>query len=236
MNTSPLQLVLAALLGGGFAGAAVLFSARAPSVVETASAPVIAAAPTTDAALLARVAALEERNLALQMQLSLLSTAEPQAVRQPSPSEELASVSRAEFEALKRRLDDLQSSGVADFAEPEVLEEKVAGALTEIRKKETTQKTRSYNESRRAGLDMAIQKISEPLELSRGQSNDLRAALLAQYDREDETLRMWENGEADQRIAERKTSDLQLFNSDLGRVLNAQQLEQFWAIARNARK
>lgn len=226
--------VLVAALVGGLAAATVA-TMLAPSTDAGSSASV--AAPRADDVLERRLAALEDGQRALALELAMLRDVAAAPERSdPAGTSASEGVSREEFEALARSIAGTAPRADPAPLEPQVLQEQVTSALNTIRKEEKLSAVRSYHEKRRERVDQDVGRLSERLELTSVQSDGLKTVLLAQYDREDEQRRLWEQGGNDELLAARKAEDLELFSVDLGRVLSAHQVEQFWRVVAAAGK
>ncbi len=214
-------LALAAVLAGGRRS-----GAGAASVAPTPPAP-------ADRALTARLDALSGEVRELHERLALLEL-RPASVPRAPATVEFASVE--ELESLRRELRDaIAGSGAGQPAapsDPAALKEQVATTLSEIRKSEAVTAARASLEKRVAGLDDTMREIEPWLALTPGQSSGVRAALQAQYEREAELVRLWQEGGDPALIAERKRGDHELLRNDLSLYLDAQQLETFWAKVR----
>ena len=103
-----------------------------------------------------------------------------------------------------------------------------ADALSDIRREEAISKVREYQEARTARLDEDLGKMEDWLELTPYQVEEMRGVLLAQYEREDEQRRMWEDGEGDEILEERKASDGALFWEECERILAPEQYATFF--------
>ena len=175
--------------------------------------------------LLARVDRLTMRNSDLQQRLDELEQRSAGSERTPLGN----FASQSEFEELRDEVRALQaSSGVAP-EEPEIFKEQIAGALSEIRREETIEKLKQYQEKRVARLDQDLEKMRTWLELEEYQVNEVRDSLVDQYAREDEQRQLWEAGESDEILAERKRADGQLFWDEMRIVLTPEQYDTFWA-------
>jgi len=181
-----------------------------------------------------RLAALEAENLRLSGRLAALEAqpraAEPARVPAgtPAPDPELDSepelglVSISEADAVLRRA--LESDGG-------LLEERVAQTIAKVRKDEQAAKVQAHHEKRLARLDADVERFTEKLELDTHQAQQLRAALLAQYDRDAALTQLWEQGVADDVLGEQKQADGAAFSEDLGAFLSDDQLDTFWNAA-----
>lgn len=238
-DSALLALLAAALVGGAGAGALAvwLLSPSEPGTREPAPVPAPAAeggsAPDPSAELLTRLDELAAANRELRARLDEL---EHRAA--PLPRVPVADfASKEELEALRAEVRELvpeliqrtAASPGADVPEPASFEDRVAETLTAIRKQEKVTAVREKQEQRVARLDQDVARIDEWLQLDRRQTDELRTALLAQYERETELRRLWEEGVEDELLGERKRSDLESFRSDLEVFLTPAQLETFWS-------
>ncbi len=178
-----------------------------------------------DAELVARLDALAEENRRLRDRLAMLER-RPAPVQRAPVTDGLASLD--DVDALREEVREaLASRGEVPVGSPE-LKTKIVDALTEIRKEEAVEKVRASQEHRTERLEEDVARIEEWLDLTPAQSNDMRTALLAQYDREAEVWRLWSEGVEDEVLGERKRSDGEAFRDDLGRFLTPEQLDTFW--------
>ena len=229
----PLHVVLV-VAGVGLLGAAVLLLAlwttvAVPAEVVEPAAARAEAGPSEVGALRDEVAALRRRLLAAE--------ARPEPLPSDAPEREPAGgyVSREEFEAFREelfaRLDALDAGGAAVEAHPEAddpLKARVADVLQEVRKEEAVEGVRKYHDYRRERLEAHLETYQEWLGLDSYQVDEMRVALSTHYDREDEQMRRWEEGESDEALGQLKAIDGALFYEDLEAFLGPEQLETFW--------
>jgi len=220
-------LVICTALGSALATGVIFFILAAIPVGETVyvdePARVIVAEAVDDGSeLLARIDRLTMRNSDLQRRLEELEQRSVGSERTPLGN----FVSQAELEELRDEVRALQGgTSVALEEEPEVFKDQIAGALTEIRRAEAIEKVKKYQEQREARLEQDLGKVSGWLELEEYQVAELRDSLVAQYAREDEQRRMWEAGESDEVLAERKQADGQIFWDEMRVVLTPEQYD-----------
>lgn len=223
--------LLVSLLALGLAGLAVLdpFDAapeRAPvtgpdegEVVKTLS---------------TRLAALEAENLRLAGRLAALESqpraAEPARapVELRAPATEGGSAAAPEA---KRILDADEALRHALEDDAGFFEARVTQTLEKVRKDEQVAKVQAYHEKRLAQLDADVERFTEKLELDAYQAQQLRTALLAQYDRDTALTQLWDQGASDEVLGEQKQADGAAFTDDLGAFLSDQQLQTFWSTA-----
>ena len=178
------------------------------------------------AALLARLDALAEDNRALRERIAVLELRPAAGSRAPVvPLEGL--VAQEEFDAFRTRVEATLARLGPLPQEPGEFQEQVAEALSTIRKQERVAQVRSSMEQRLAELDEMMPRLEQRLGLSAYQSNRMRSALLARYERDDELVRMWEDGADNQVLGERKASNHQAFREELSGFLSPQQQEGF---------
>ncbi len=223
---SALTVSIIALLLSAAAIATLL--ARRPGPDTSGEAPVLAGELAAEGELRERLEELAAENRALRDRLAMLELRAAPEARTPVTE---GFATREELEALREELFDALAGGsplgsaIPDGSSE--LEERVAGALTAIRKQEAVDKARARQEDRSASLEDTMPKIEQWLELSPHQSNEMRSALLAQYDRETDLIRRWEAGEDPELLGEQKRSDREAFQSELALFLSADQLETF---------
>jgi hypothetical protein len=222
MSSTGVTLVVSALAGGAVA-ATIVFVGSAPRAAEEGPAPVAPVAPTVEAELLARVDALTEENRELLervMQLELRPAADERSPAQVFATRDELDAFREEIHGWLAQLDTSN--------EPDTFKRQVADTLSAIRKEERVAAVRKGQEMRLERLNEDVAKIEEWLELDSYQVVEMRAALLAQYEREDEVRRLWEEGVDDETLGEQKRDAGERFRADLGRFLTQEQRETFW--------
>ena len=177
-----------------------------------------------------RIEALTQRIRDLNERLSALELVPvaPPSSRSPGAS---TFVSREEFDSLRREvLKALSGRGTAaskgDSASDE-FRDQVAATLSEIRKAEAVRNVRAKQESQIERLNERMPKIEGWLELTPDQSTRMRSALLAQYDRDAELTRRWEEGESDEVLGEIKRTNRETHLTELGQILTPAQLETY---------
>ena len=219
-------LVLVGLTGGiagGAAGAAVALLLGSPSADAPPPVAPQHTASAQDAALVARVAGLEEQGRALQDELARLEALQAAASRAPAGPV----VSPEDLEALRAELE----SAVAGAAVPRSvdLEAQVADALTTIRREERAEVYRGQQERRLERLDEVLPRLEQRLVLTRYQSSRMRRALTDRYEREAELLGLWQEGASDEVVGQQKRADAEAFRDELASFLTEDQLEGFWS-------
>jgi len=181
--------------------------------------------------LAARLSELAAENRELRERLAALERRPaPSVRRQPvagdwASKEELAELREELLAALAAR----GAEGSAAAADPAELEQRVASTLSKLRHAEAVEKVRSYHEERSERLEETLPKIEEWLELAPYQTEAMRTALLAQYEREAELVRRWEAGEDSELLGEQKTADREAHRADVTVFLTPAQLETYWA-------
>lgn len=226
MRNTLVSILLAGLFGGIVGAAAHHFLASDGSASSTDESST-AVGPAGESVLLDRLTALEARERALSQEIALWRSAPAPSPRAPAEGQY---ASLADLESLRNRLDAELAARKATPVRQEEFRDQVEDALTTIRKQESVTAMRGYQEKRRARLDTDVGTISSKLRLSSHQADQMRAALDAQYVREDEQLRLWEEGVPKEEIGARKQADGEQFARDVGQFLDKDQLEQFWTI------
>jgi hypothetical protein len=202
------------------------------SAGSQAEAESVAVAHDPSDSLLLRVEDLWDENRALRDRLSALEL-------RPLP----ASSSRVpvvtgfatleEFEAFRdevRELLDERKAIPAELAnEPDGFKDHVASTLAEIRQEESVEKARAWQEEGLERLEESMPKFDTWLELTPYQSEQMRSALLVQYDRNAELTRRWEAGEDTQVLGEVKRTDREAHLTELSVFLTPEQLEVYSA-------
>lgn len=231
---SLLIVSLLALALGAVAVAAMLGRPAAPGPrADAAALP----APGPAAELLARVEALSRENRELRERVTELELRpapesdrhrEPAVARDSATSAELAEL-RAELAALRAELERPGTFAARPVEASPDFKETVASTLTQIRKQEQVDKVRSQMELRLERLDQTLPKIDEWLGLTRYQSNSMRSALLARYEREAELVRRWEAGEDPAVLGDVKAADREAHRREIAAFLTPAQLETYVA-------
>ncbi len=230
MNSAPIPLLACAVLLGSLSAGAVTYlmlddgSSRSREASSPSVQPDLARAGDELLALRARVDALVQQSLDLQMRLAMLEDRPAPATRTPIEG----FLSKAEFDAFAKDVRASLAVRAIAAAEPQELKEQVAGALIDLRKEEAVKQVRDYQEKRTARLDKDVEEITERLALSSYQAQEMRTLLADQYEREDEVRRLWEDGADDELLGARKETSREEFQSDLERALTPEQVTRFW--------
>jgi len=211
IGTGWLVIALAITPAGGFEHSAV-------------SPEVIVATPVDESsALLAKIDDLQMENSLLQGRLEQLEQRATGSERTPVGPFAL----QAALDELAKEVRSLQRTAAPGASVPDEFKEQIAGALTEIRREEKFEAVRKYQEQRAERIETDLEKLAGWLELDDYQVDEVRDALLVQYEREDEQRRLWEAGESDEVLAERKQQDGELFWADMQVFLTPEQFETF---------
>lgn len=221
--------LLAGLVGGAIA-TLLISSSNAPRETSLEEERGITAPPLA-AASADSPRELSERLDELSLRLSALET----RPTEPSRSEALAATDsnlREELESLRADLEAaLARLGAGQAGQPtEELVERVATAFETKKKEEQVAFASKYQSDRVARLDEDMAYLGEKLGLAGDQSERLRSALLAQYEREAEQLRLWQEGTSTELVEELKESDGELFDEELQGVLTEEQRSTFWEV------
>jgi hypothetical protein len=223
---------LMAGIAGGIAGAAVAFLLGPPAAEAPRPLAPQLTAPPQDAALVARIADLEEQGRSLREELARIETTVAAASRVPVEPD----VSPEDLEALRDELERALAGMPASEPRAAALEEQVAEALTRIRREERAGTIRDQQERRLERLDEVLPQLEQRLGLTRYQSSRMRTALIDRYEREAEMLRMWQDGAGDQAVGQQKRADAEAFRDELASFLDEDQLQGFWSGAEGAGK
>lgn len=221
--------LMVSLLALGLSTVTLAAVMRAPTSRQAASAvePDTAAAAEPGTQWIARLDELEDENRTLRDQLALLQSRPAPAPRREPVLD--AFVTRDELEAFARELRaELAQDRALPATESPEFAEQVAGTLQKIRKAEAEVKIRDYQDARSERLDEDVERIREWLDLNPAQTDAMRNALIVQYEREVEQRLLWENGEDDVALEERKRADGELFDADLAEFLSEEQRTTFW--------
>lgn len=190
--------------------------------------PVREHAVRRDDSLQLKVDELAQENRLLRERLSLL---ESRPTTESAPRQGADAVTRAEFDALRDEVRGLldRPAPLASSADTEddAFKEQVATTLSQIRKDEAVAKVRANHEKRVERIDETMPKIDRWLELTPQQSSEMRSALLAQYERDAELARRWEEGEDDEVLGEIKRTDREAHIADVSAFLTPAQLETY---------
>ncbi len=222
---NPLVLALLALVLGGAALVLSLLN-RPPHGFREGAEPV---ALSPDDSLALRVDELVEENRGLRDRVAAL-----EMVPVPVAGARVVAggewVAREEFDAfrdeVRAALAELGSVAKVG-ADPAALKDSVASALTEVRREEAVGKVRAKQEARLERLDQTMPKMESWLELTPQQSDRMRSALLAQYEREAELTRRWQAGEDPEVLGELKRGDRETHRAELSGFLSAEQMERY---------
>jgi hypothetical protein len=136
---------------------------------------------------------------------------------------------RAELDELRKELARLQGLESGVGVPEQGFEDQVKSALKQVRQEERVDGVRRYQDARRERLDKDMLGLRDALSLDSRQEEDLRAALLAQYDREDALTRLWEEGVEAEVLGEQKAEALSAFQADLESALTEEQVQSFWS-------
>ena len=227
MKTAPIAVLVAAVLLGSASAGVTTYLLLVPGSASSreVAAPVLGTPGAgSDAELLERIEALAEENRALRRRVETLELRPALVPRAPVEG----FVSEEAFEAFRKEFRASLAGRNGPSSEPEELKGQVADALIEIRREEAVSAVRDYQEKRAARLEEDLTRLSDWLALEAYQVDEMRALLLAQYEREEEQRRLWEAGIDRESLAETKRSDGERFRSDLERTLTPEQLEPFW--------
>lgn len=247
MKSLLISAVIAVVLG--VIGWATLYPARVevsaderPMDSQLAHEPM--SAPRT-AELLGRLAALEAENKELWDRLRALERRPTPSLRAPlganaASAEELGALREEVLDALARL--EQQTFGWSRGREPEIeppiarappgpreleaFREHVEEAILGIRRQQADGFFRML-ESKTAELDDTLVDLEERLGLTPRQSEQMRSALLARYDREADVLRRWQAGEDAEVIGSLKENDHEVHRAELAAFLSAEQQEAY---------
>ena len=219
-------------LGAGLAGALIASFVRTPAP-DAGQRPAGPAADANDSELLARLERLEQDQHQL---LERLEMETPDAGPRRTALDPAGDwVTRAELDGLLGALEarmaqiDRSTAPALEFdGTRETFDARVATALATIRKQEKVDGLRDYQRKRAERIDEDMARIDSWLGLAQPQSAALRTALLAQYEREDEQRRLWEEGADPEYVGELKRADRELFRAEAERALDPEQYQTFW--------
>ena len=193
----------------------------------------------------ARLASLEREKSELIARLDALEQREPRTMRAPVTSvapgahggpdvEEL----RRDIDALTDRLESLTAkldarlgapaSAGDPIQAPAGFKNQVASAMEEIRREELEEQLLAKQEAQRAEIDDRVEQLGEWLQLTPYQSSGMRDAVVAQYDRDAELMRLWQAGASDEDLGERKRENRDVHRAEVEALLSADQFEAYW--------
>ena len=107
------------------------------------------------------------------------------------------------------------------------MEEKIAVVLDQARNEEKAEKANSKRAKGEDRLERNVEKMTTWLGLTNNQADSLRSTMMLQKDREEEILRLWEEGADAAVLGEMKAADGQAFQDELAGILSAEQLETY---------
>lgn len=209
---------------------------RSDSASSTAAASGAAAQADSTAARTAGPEWIERLDQIAQRQAAMidrLEHLEAQLTARPTRQPIDAPATAADLEALREELREAIDAALATGASaPEsaatALRDQVADTLADIRKDETVDAIRDYQDKRSERVEEDLARLEGWLELDAPQSQSFRSALLDQYVREEEQLRLYRDGVEQSVIDERRTDDGRLFYDELAGFLDGEQLSTFW--------
>ncbi|MHC4378337.1 MAG: hypothetical protein ACYS26_17180 [Planctomycetota bacterium] len=143
-------------------------------------------------------------------------------------------VTRTELEELLAQLDTLeQSGGLAGLAPPdsEVFKQGVLDAVRTVEKERASEKYEAGRQARVARVDQDVAAMGKLLDLTPSQADNLRNAMLASIEREEQVLALWQAGASDEVLGATKQENHTLLQTDLGAFLTEEQLGMFNALA-----
>jgi hypothetical protein len=184
---------------------------------------VVAAPAGTEA--LDQVRELREENRALRERLEALELRPAVPVRQPA----LGFAKQEDFDALRDELREWMAKGGPAPDEESELRDLVGTALSSIRKEEAIANLRKAQEKKTAKLEERVTNLSAWLTLDEYQANEVRAILTDKDARDQELIRLWEEGTDDETLGEIKRTNNEALWVATERVLNPQQFETFAA-------
>ena len=212
-----------AILAVGLSG---LLGGLAANLARPANAPALLAEsnPSTSgnsssSSLEEALDSLREENQEFRGRLIALENRDPADKRAPLGG----AVSKAEFRSLEDEVRRKESRPIAS----EVFEEKVADALSGIRKKEGIEKALSRQDQWSENLEGRISEASDWLGMDSYQENQYRVALESQHRRNEELLQMWQDGTPRSELVPVKASNFSQHMDEMGAFLNAEQMATY---------
>lgn len=228
MTQNSARLTLAIGFGSGFVGAALAVllmeprsdSAMASESIESVqpSAPELAPEWTGEpnAELAMGLSQLSQRFDLLEDRIAGLT-------RKPNESY----ITREELEEL---LAELPAEGVqigpGAFEQPydAAVQEQLIQAVRSAEKARASEKFAAQQQFRLVRVDRDVAAAGKALDLTSSQAENLRNALLSNYDRDQYVLELWEGGATDEVLGQVKQENSTLFQTELGTFLTEEQL------------
>ena len=217
MNNS--QIILAVALSGLFGGlvANLILPVQAPARLAEHNPSTL---ENPDSSRLEQALdSLREENQEFRGRLMALEKREPAGKRSPLGG----AVSKAEFISLEDEVRRKESRPIA----PEAFEEKVADALSGIRKKEGIEKALKRQDKWSEQLEGRISEASDWLEMDSYQEGQYRVALESQHRRNEELLQMWQDGTPRSELVPVKASNFSQHMDEMDAFLNAEQMATY---------
>ena len=215
MKNIPLSVLVVTVAVGAVIGA-VTSSLLAPSQDPAADGPppvVVEASGSSE--LEAGLRSLQKANAELLRRIAALE-------QRPVPTSNFSETSSVTKEDLAK---------LTERVEGHLIElrrrDQVANTLQAVRKEETAARAQRKAAARRAGMAQRLERISQELNLSTQQSEDLRLEFEARALRNEEVKRVWE--ETPELIGPVKTAAHEAHQTALGRIFTPQQLETYQA-------
>lgn len=234
MSQTNARTALAIGVGSGFAGAVlavlitrpVLEAGEADPAQRSAEPRQAETAPSApfepDAELAMQLAQLSERVAGLEARL---------AESQRKPAE--GYVTRTELEEWLAELElpegPLELTGLTTQNE-EAFKQDVLDAVRTVEQERASKKFEASRQSRIERVDRDVASAGKLLDLTPSQEDNLRNALLASYEREEQVLALWQEGASDEVLGTAKQENGQLLQTELGAFLTEEQLGMFNAL------
>ncbi|MHC4893179.1 MAG: hypothetical protein ACYTFV_07390 [Planctomycetota bacterium] len=235
MSQTTARTALAIGFGSGFAGAVLAVLLTRPAVEAgdgsaegrsaeprpTETAPSAPFEP--DAELAMQIAQLSERVAGLEARL---------AESQRKPAE--GYVTRTELEEWLAELElpegPLELAGLTTQND-EAFKQGVLDAVRTVEQERASKKLEASRQSRIERVDRDVASAGKLLDLTPSQEDNLRNALLASYEREEQVLALWQEGASDEVLGAVKQENSELLQTDLGAFLTEEQVGMYNALA-----
>lgn len=224
-TTHILYPLLGVVLGAASAGVTVSMLADQDPPTgagETSGLSVVPAGPSA-ADLLTRVRSLQDENQSLRDRLTSLELRPPAAQRVPVEG----GVSKADFEEFKDEVLARLKTTSAGVAEPEQMKAQVADAVREFRKEEQFESVRQAQVKRADTLEDRLARLSSHLGLDNVQVNQMRVAFTEQFDRDQQVIRLWQEGTEPELLGETKQANAIEHRTALEAILTPTQLDTY---------
>ncbi|MEZ5977479.1 MAG: hypothetical protein R3F34_04595 [Planctomycetota bacterium] len=236
MNRELLLVSIAALVGGAVGSLVTMVASDdGGSATELGSVEPTRSAPADDArldAVDAHLRSIDDRLVALEMRAPEVRT--PLGTYVTSEQLDAAVEEKLAQRGLANSTNGVDGSTMVDLLEEALLRDDVKARVSDVlESSQRAEKAAAWSEAiraRSAKVDVDVAKIGEHLGLDARGRESLRGALLAQFDREAEVVRLWSEGADQPFLAEQKDLNQQLLVSDLEQFMSQEQVDAYFAV------